>query len=53
MKKAIEKAIPNSNLLFKSAVDSKEAVEAYLSLLAEININLIGSMPDENFYFRQ
>lgn len=51
--KAIEKAIPNSNLLFKSAVDSKEAVEAYLSLLAEININLIGSMPDENFYFRQ
>ena len=49
----LKNAIPRSNLLFKSAVDSKVSVE-YLfgKIMASGNTALIGGkLPDEGFYF--
>jgi len=45
-------AIPRSNLMFKSALDSKDALEKYFGYIMDFNPVLIGgSLPDEDFYY--
>jgi NitT/TauT family transport system substrate-binding protein len=48
----LESAILNSNLRYVDALDSKEAIEIYFSLILEMNSVLIGGeLPSESFYF--
>ena len=45
-------AIPRSNLMYKNAVDSREALEIYFNYILEFNGALIGgTLPGDDFYF--
>lgn len=45
-------AIPRANLEYKSALDSKEALETYFGYIIDINAALIGgSLPSDDFYY--
>jgi NitT/TauT family transport system substrate-binding protein len=45
-------AIPNSNLRFVNAEDSREDLEYYFSKILDLNPALIGgTLPEDNFYF--
>lgn len=45
-------AIPRSNLMFRSAADSKAALELYFGYIIDFNPALIGgSLPEEDFYY--
>lgn len=49
-KVVLEKAIPNSNIMFKTAVDSKEQIEAlFTNALSYCG----GKLPDEEFYYQK
>ncbi len=49
----IAAAIPTSHLDYRSAIDSKNALEAYFQLILDRNAALIGgALPDESFYYR-
>jgi NitT/TauT family transport system substrate-binding protein len=44
-------AIPNSHLIYQSAIDSKSAIEGYFQLILDFNPNLIGgALPNDDFY---
>ncbi len=50
--KLVEMAISRSNLEFKNATDSREALEAYYNVLFESSPDSIGGkMPDDSFYY--
>lgn len=45
-------AIPRSNLMYKSATDSREALETYFGYIIDFNAVLIGgSLPGDDFYY--
>ncbi len=45
-------AIPRANLEYKSAADSKAALETYFGYIIDMNATLIGgSLPTEDFYY--
>ena len=45
-------AIPRSNLMYKDALESKEALELYFNYILEFNGALIGGvLPGDDFYF--
>jgi len=49
--KIIESSIPNSHLLFKTALESKADLEFYYNKIMELNPKLVGNkLPDDNFY---
>ena len=49
--KIIESAIPNSHLVFETALGSKEDLEFYYNKIMELNPALIGGkLPDDEFY---
>ena len=51
--KIVEKAITRSNITYKNADESKEALEGYYKILYEFSPELIGGkLPDENFYLQ-
>lgn len=50
-KEILLSALPNSEIKYTSAKDSKKSVEAFLSYLNNYNSNIIGGEVDENFYF--
>lgn len=48
----IEKAIPNLNIRYTDAKNSRKALEQYFSVLAEVNPAVIGgALPDTDFYY--
>ena len=49
-----KKAIPYCNIVFKTGLEMKEAVYAYLSVLFSANgASIGGKMPDESFYYNR
>ena len=47
-----EKAIPKCNVCYLDGAEMKAAMEIYLGVLAEINVNSIGGkLPTEDFYY--
>lgn len=49
--KVIESAIPNSHLVFQSALDSRQDLVFYYNKIMELNPNLIGgALPDDKYY---
>ncbi|MDD3478112.1 MAG: hypothetical protein PHP32_04490 [Candidatus Izemoplasmatales bacterium] len=45
-------AIPNNNLVYLSALDAKSSIEAYFTIIANINPVLIGgALPVDGFYY--
>ncbi len=47
----IENAIPRSNIMFRSAEDSRDALEVYFSMILERNAALLNhEMPSDDFY---
>ena len=49
--KIIESAIPNSHLVFNTALGSRDELEFYYSKIMELNPALIGGqLPDDEFY---
>lgn len=52
--KMIASSIKRSNLMFKSAKDSKEELEEYFKVLLEFNPKLVGGkLPDDKFYYEK
>ena len=48
----IEAAVPNSNLIFKTAEEAKEEIEFYLQKLYEFDAKTVGgTLPDDDFYY--
>lgn len=49
----VVKAVPRSNMAYKGATDTKEALEAYYQILFDFSPELVGGkMPDEGFYLQ-
>ncbi len=52
-KQVIIKAIPNIDMFYKNAQDSKEELDEFYKLLFEFNPKTVGGkIPDENMYFK-
>jgi NitT/TauT family transport system substrate-binding protein len=48
----VEKAIPNSGITFKYAIDAKEIIQNFYQILFDSNPTSIGgSLPNEDFYY--
>lgn len=49
----LESAIPNSNLIYKSAQDVRPELEQYFTIIMNMNVNLVGGhLPDDGFYYK-
>lgn len=52
--KLAELAVPNCNLVYQSAQESKNVVDGYLKVLYNFNPSAVGGkMPDEGFYYSE
>lgn len=50
----IKSAIPNSNLMFVGAEESREALELYFNEIINLNAALIGgNLPSDDFYYKK
>ncbi len=51
--KIVEMAITRSNIMYKNAEESREALELYYKVLFESSPEIIGGkMPDDDFYYQ-